>query len=235
MLKYQHGLVLGSLRRIQSPVLRQSWSKRSWLSQGCWKVQRSGCIPGQVSPTNPPLNNQILLLGSLEPSSVELLMIASSRRVFSSCCTSLVALVWKQWPKLFNRNPGRKESYCKRADKQDALVVGDSEQWDGRRKRVFRGAGGEILDFEGKIPEAAGSPVSMTSESSFGNHWSVPLDVLHPFLLLSFEDQDARFKTKIWYTSLQILEDYRKTCWAKHWDQFSSIMQNPNQRGSKVE
>ena len=100
-------------------------------------------------------NNKIRFLGSLGPFSVELLTIASSRRVFSSCCTSLVALVWKQWPKLFNRNPGRKESYCKRADKQDALVVGDSEQWDGRCKGVFRWAGGEILDIAmwGRVSE----------------------------------------------------------------------------------
>ena len=144
---YQHRLLLGSLQRIQSPVLRQSWSQRSWLSQGCWKVQWSGCVPRQVTHfQSSAKESKNIIAGSLGQSSVELLTIASSRRAFSSSCTSLVAFVWKQRLKFFNRNPGRPESYCKRADQQDALAVRDTEQWNGRCKGVFWGAGGEILD-----------------------------------------------------------------------------------------
>ena len=113
-LTQQHGLVSGSLQCIQSPILRQSWSKRSRLPERLREVQRPGFLPGQVPPNNRKsqmaksnqrtgASNQIvkaersnLITGSLEQSSVELLTIASSRRVFSSCFTYLVEQAGKQ-------------------------------------------------------------------------------------------------------------------------------------------
>ena len=51
-LTQQHGLVSGSLQCIQSPILRQSWSKRSRLPERLREVQRPGFLPGQVPPNN---------------------------------------------------------------------------------------------------------------------------------------------------------------------------------------